>query len=69
MGMESSNGLMAENTKETGKTVNNTEKEFTSDLIIKRERENGRKEKESDGLKKNSKMDKPNDFIFLLLHL
>jgi hypothetical protein len=45
---------MVENIKDTGKMVNNMEKEFTLVQEIKKKKENGKKEKELDGLKKKT---------------
>ena len=52
MVMAFSNGQMAENIKEIGKTESSMVKESTLDLMDKREKENGKKERESSGLKR-----------------
>lgn len=47
--MVSSNGLMAESTKVTGKMVNNMARVYILDLMVKKEKVNGKKEKELNG--------------------
>lgn len=47
--MVSSNGLMAESIKVTGKMVNNMAKVYILDLMVKKEKVNGKKEKELNG--------------------
>jgi hypothetical protein len=49
MDLEFFNGQMDVNMKDIGKMVNNMEKEYILDLTELREKENGKKEKESDG--------------------
>jgi hypothetical protein len=49
MDLEFSNGQMDVNMKDIGKMVNNMEKEYILDPTELREKENGKKEKESDG--------------------
>ena len=63
MATVNSSGLIIEPTKANGKTVNNTEKENISIAKALKEKENGKKEKESSGLmkKKKMKMKKMND--------
>jgi hypothetical protein len=48
-----SSGLMAESTKEDGKTVNNTELVHTPLLAVKQSKESGKKEKDFIGFKTN----------------
>lgn len=47
--MVSSNGLMAESTKVTGKMVNNMARVYILDLMVKKEKVNGKKEKGLNG--------------------
>lgn len=51
MVMVSSSGLMAESIKVTGKMVNSTERVYISDLMVKKEKENGKKVRELNGLR------------------
>ncbi len=63
--MALSNGLTVENIKVCGKMDNNTEKEYILDLTANREKENGMKAKESNGLNKEM-MTKKNENLLLI---
>ena len=64
-----SSGLMEGNIKDIGRMENNMVKESTSDLMGKREKENGKRERESSGLRKmeknNSEREQSNSLITL----
>lgn len=47
--MENSHGLMVDVIEETGKMENSTVKEFMSQQMEGKKKENGKKERESDG--------------------
>jgi len=59
-----SSGQMAENIKDIGKMENSMAKESTLDLMVKNEKENGRRGRESSGLKKMEKNN--NDFKYII---
>ena len=63
MAMVFSNGQMAENIKEIGRMENSMEKESTLDLMDKREKENGKKERESSGLKRMEMSSDQSEFL------
>jgi len=52
MVMDNLSGLMEENIKDIGKMENNTEEVFILEVINRKEKENGMKERELDGFKK-----------------
>jgi len=55
MDMVFSSGQMAENIKDIGKMENSMAKESTLDQMVRKEKENGRRERESSGLKRMEK--------------
>jgi hypothetical protein len=55
MDMVFSSGQMAENIKDIGKMENSMAKESTLDQMARKEKENGRRERESSGLKRMEK--------------
>jgi len=58
-----SNGQMVENIKEIGRMENSMAKESTLDLMDKREKENGKKERESSGLKRMEMSSDQSEFL------